>query len=162
MRNIVGITLIAIGAFTAGARPVIARTAPAQSTVMGSDASGSAEEEIKKEELKRADLIVHEKWDEYEKYLADDYTRISSGGTLEDKKEVMAGFRSGPRKVIVREPEDLHVRIYGETAILQGQRTSWVREAGRVNTRRERFTEVLIKRDGQWMLVAEHETNVGK
>lgn len=163
MRNSVGLTLFALLlSVCAKASPANTQSAPDQSTSRSQDASSIAEDEIKKEELKRADLIVHDKWDEYETYLAPDYTRVSSDGTLNNRKEVMSGFRDGPKKIIVREPDDLLVRMYGETAILQGQRTSWVRESGRVKTRRERFTEVLVKRDGRWLVVAEHETTVGK
>lgn len=109
-----------------------------------------------------ADLIVRGDWDEYEKYLVADYTRVAADGKLENKDEVMSGFRKGPRKIIVMEPEDLHVRTYGEAAVLQGRVTTSVRESAHVNTRNERVTEVFVRQDGQWRMAAEQESAMGK
>jgi ketosteroid isomerase-like protein len=125
-------------------------------------ADASAEDELKSLELKLADLIVRGDWDEYEKYLAADYTRVAGDGKLENRDEVMSNFRKGPRKIIVMEPEDLRVRIYGDAAVMQGHVTTSVRESGHVNTRNERFTGVFVRQDGQWRMAAEHETAVGK
>jgi len=63
--------------------------------------NANTEDEIKALEKKFADLIVHDGWDEYEKRLAPEYTRTGSDGKLEKKEDAMAGFRKGPRKVIV-------------------------------------------------------------
>ena|SRR5271157_1501356 len=122
----------------------------------------NVEEELKTFEVKLADLIVRGDWDEYEKHLAADYTRVAADGKLENKGEVMSAFRKGPRKIIVMEPEDLHLVIYGEAAVMQGHVTTSVRESGHVNTRNERFTEVFVRQDGQWRMAAEHETAMGK
>ena len=56
------------------------------------------------------------------------------------------------------EPENLRVRTYGDSAILQGERTTSVREAGRVSSNKVRFTEVFVERDEAWYMAAEHET----
>jgi ketosteroid isomerase-like protein len=137
-------------------------TAIAQSPAPRSEAPASAEEEIKTLELKLADLIVHGQWDEYEKHLTSDYTHVATNGTLETKDETMAGFRKGPRTIIVMEPEELHARTYGQTAILQGKTTISWREAGRLSTKVERSTQVFVKQEGQWLLATEHETMLGK
>jgi ketosteroid isomerase-like protein len=57
---------------------------------------------------------------------------------------------------------DQRVRFYADTAISSEEFTVSVREAGQVKTRRLRMTDVLVKRDGQWYLAAEHATAVGK
>ena len=152
---IVSLTLILI---LIGASP----TAIAQSPAPRSEASASAEEEIKALELKLADLIIHGQWDEYERHLTSDYTHVATNGVLESKEETMTGFRKGPRTIIVMEPEDLHARTYGQTAIVQGKVTISWREAGRLSTKVERATQVFVKQDGQWFLAAEHETMLGK
>ena len=137
-------------------------TAFAQSPTPRSETSASAEGEIKALELKLGDLIVRGQWDEYEKGLASDYTHVATDGRLENKEETMAGFRKGPRTIIVMEPEDLHARTYGQTAIVQGKITISWREAGRLSTKVERATQVFVKQDSQWYLAAEHETTLGK
>lgn len=124
--------------------------------------NANTEDEIKALEKKFADLIVHDGWDEYEKRLAPEYTRTGSDGKLEKKEDAMAGFRKGPRKVIVMEPEELRVQVYTDTAVLQGMETIWVRELGRVSTKHERFMKVFVRRDGEWYLATEQATATGK
>ena len=147
----------------AGLGTISAQSAPiaTQSAASHSDNSNS-EEIIKALELKLAQWIVQGNWDEYEKQLMSDFTRISADGKFADKKSVLSEFREGPRKIIVMEPEELHIRIYGDSAILQGRLTTSVRDAGRLSTRKERFTEVFVKQDGQWLLASEQETSMGK
>lgn len=140
----------------------VSQSAPEPSNPVRPVTSAQADEEIKALELKLANLIVHADWDEYEKLLGPDYTRVAYNGMFEDKKATMSSFRNGPRQYVVMEPEDLRVRTYGETAVLQGKLTISVRESGRLSSKVERFTQVFVKRDGRWFLTAEQETAVGK
>jgi len=160
MRTISGVILLLVSILASIA--AIAQSAPPQPAAAGPGGVAQADEEIKALEAKLVNLIVHGDWDEYEKLLVTDYTGIAYNGKLENKEATMSSFRDGPRKIIVLEPEDLRVRTYGETAILQGQLTIWARESGRVGTKIERFTEVFVRRDGQWRLAAEQETPTGK
>ena len=129
-----------------------------------SDPNPVAEGEIKALELKLAELIVHGDWDEYEKRLASDYLHTRDSGHVESKDEALASLRDVKRKIIVMEmePADLAIRIYGETAVSNAEFTTSVRESGQVKTRRTRQTDVFVKRDGQWYLIAEKGTTIGK
>jgi hypothetical protein len=128
------------------------------------DANPVAEGEIKALELKLAGLVVHGDWDEYEKHLASDYLHTRDNGHVESKDEALASLRDVKRKTIVMEmePADLAVRIYGDTAVSNAEFTTSVRESGQVKTRRTRQTDVFVKRDGQWYLIAEQGTTIGK
>src|ERR1700694_892846 len=128
------------------------------------DANPVAESEIKALELKLAELIVHADWDEYEKHLASDYLHTRDNGHVESKDEALASLRDVKRKIIVMEmePADLAIRIYGDTAVSNAEFTTSVRESGQVKTRRTRQTDVFLKRDGQWYLIAEQGTMIGK
>jgi hypothetical protein len=136
----------------------------AQQAGMHADANPAAEGEIKALEMKLAELIVHGDWDEYEKHLASDYLHTRDSGHVESKDEALASLRDVKRKIIVMEmePADLAIRIYGETAVSNAEFTTSVRESGQVKTRRTRQTDVFVKRDGQWYLIAEQGTNIGK
>jgi hypothetical protein len=129
-----------------------------------SDANPVAEGEIKALELKLAELIVHGGWDEYEKHLASDYLHTRDNGHVESKDEALASLRDVKRKIIVveMEPADLAIRIYGDTAVSNAEFTTSLRESGQVKTRRTRQTDVFVKRDGQWYLIAEQGTMIGK
>jgi hypothetical protein len=128
------------------------------------DANPVAEGEIKALELKLAELIVHGDWDEYEKHLASDYLHTRDNGHVESKDEALASLRDVKRKIIVMEMEqaDLAMRIYGDTAVSNAEFTTSVRESGQIKTRRTRQTDVFVKRDGQWYLIAEQGTTIGK
>jgi len=128
------------------------------------DANSAAEGEIKALELKLAELIVHGDWDEYEKHLASDYLHTRDNGHVESKDEALASLRDVKRKIIVMEmePADLAIRIYGDTAVSNAEFTTSARENGQVKTRRTRRTDIFVRRDGQWRLVAGQETVIGK
>jgi len=128
------------------------------------DANPAAESEIKALELKLAELIVHGDWDEYEKHLASDYLHTRDNGHVESKDKALGSLRDVKRKIIVMEmePADLAIRIYGDTAVSNAEFTTSARENGQVKTRRTRRTDIFVKRDGQWRLVARQDTVIGK
>jgi ketosteroid isomerase-like protein len=139
-------------------------TLAAQQPSVHGDVNPAAEGEIKALESKLAELIVHADWDEYAKHLASDYLHTRANGIVENKDEALAGLRDVRRKVIFMEadPADLAIHIYGDTAISNAEVTVTVRESGQVKTLHTRVTDVFVKRDGQWWLVAQQGTTIGK
>jgi len=136
----------------------------AQQPGVHADANPVAEGEIQALELKLAGLIVRGEWDEYARHLASDYLHTRDNGYVEGKDEAMASLRDVKRKIIVMEmePADTEIRIYGDTAVSSAEFTTSVRESGQVKTRRTRRTDVFVKRDGQWCLVAGQGTTIDK
>jgi len=128
------------------------------------DANPAVKGEIKALELKLAELIVRADWDDYEKHLASGYLHTRDNGHVESKDEAMANLRDVKRKIIVMEmePADTEIRIYGDTAVSNAEFTTSARETGQVKTRRTRRTDIFVKRDGQWCLVAGQDTIIGK
>ena len=156
MRTIFGIILLTGSFFVP--LPTAAQATPATVSPQSVSTSGKPEEQIEALEKKLAGLIVSANWTEYAKHVGSDFTHIDSNGNLETREEWLKNYKNGPRKVVVMEPENLMVRTYGDTAILQGERTASVREAGRVSSNKVRFTEVFVERDGEWYMAAEQET----
>jgi ketosteroid isomerase-like protein len=138
--------------------------AVSQGSDLKADANPAVEAEIKALELKLTELIVSAGWDEYAKHLASDYLRTRENGQVENKDETMASLRDVKRNVIVMEmePSTLAIRIYGDAAISSAEFTIRVRESGQVKSRRTRHTGAFVKRDGEWRLVAEQATLIGK
>jgi hypothetical protein len=136
----------------------------AQQPAVRADANPSAESEIKELESKLAAWIVRGTWDEYLQHLAADYVHTGYSGKVENKEEAMAALRDEHRKIIIMElePADQRVRVYGETAIFNAECTISVRESGQVKSRRIRLTDVFVRRDSQWYLVAGQSTPIGK
>ena len=128
---------------------------------MRADANPAAEEEVKKLEMDLAQRIVKGDWDQYAAQLMDDFEKNTAGG-LQDKATVMKELRSPDAKILDLSPEELEVRVYGETAIVTGHFTLVERRNGRVDTFFTREMDVFLKRNGRWMLAAEQATSVGK
>ena len=128
------------------------------------DTNPEADAEIKSLQSKMAQWIVHGEWDEYARQLAPEYLHTGYSGQVESKEEVMTALRDERRRIIVMEvePSDQRVRIYGDTAVSNTEVTISVRESGQLRTRRLRMTNVFIRREGQWYLVAEQATSIGK
>jgi len=154
MRKIFAITLLLASSMTLAAQQPAVRT----------DANPAAEAEIKAMELKKAELIVRADWDEYAKNLASDSFYTRENGTVENKDEALASLRDIKRKIIVMEmePADLTIHIYGDTAVSSAKFTVTVRDSGQVKSRLSRMTDVYVKRDGQWYLVAGQSTTISK
>jgi uncharacterized protein (TIGR02246 family) len=127
------------------------------------DSNSVAEAEVKVFVAKMAERIVKGDWDAYAQRLAPDYLHTGYDATVENKDQALASLRDPKRKIIVMEMEpEQRIRFYGDTAISSAEFTISVREAGQVKTRRLRMTDVLVKRDGEWCLAAEHATAIGK
>lgn len=129
---------------------------------MRADGNSAAEDEVKKAEMDLAQMSVHADWDQYAAHLMDDYAASDRNGVVQDKVAIMAKMRSGQEKILDLAPEELKVRVYGDTAIVTGHFTLVQRRNGRVDTFFARQTDVFLKRGGHWLLAASHATNVGK
>ncbi len=128
---------------------LVATCAAAAAVTLSADRNDAAEAEIKALEMHLAGLLVNGDFDEYEQFLASDYTRISAQGVVETREQVMAAFRASPRGGSM-EPTDLTVKVYGDAAILTGKLT--ITSASGV--RQSRFRKVFIHREGRWFLVS--------
>jgi hypothetical protein len=136
----------------------------AQQPDMHADANTVAETEIKNLELKLAELVIRGEWDEYAKNLSSDYLHTRENGHVENKDEALASLRDVKRKIIVMEMEHANaaIRIYRDTAVANAEFTITVRDSGQVKARVIRQTDVFVKCDGQWWLIAEQDTTIGK
>ena len=91
---------------------------------------------------------------EMDRLLADDYVGISSNGTIENKAQALAQRRAGTVRITKLDISDIHVRIYGDTAVVTSQ-------AELVGTNGEsdisgqyRYTRVYNHRLGKWKIVS--------
>ena len=57
---------------------------------------------------------------------------------------------------------DLKVHIYGEAAVVTGRNDVKFKKGGKAEQVEVRFTDVFVKRDGRWQVVATQGTKVGK
>ena len=87
------------------------------------------------------------------KIVADDFIGTTFSGNVVSKDDVapQSGGGSFPDATV----QDLHVRVYGDTAVAIGALAFKSNQLGTL-----RFTEVWAKRPGGWQMVAAHLSRV--
>jgi len=131
---------------------VLALPLPAQKSNIRADDNPEAVESAKRFELELCDLIVRGDWNRYASRLTDDYTRIQAGN-VQNKEEVLKEFRTSSTRTISMVPEQMDVRIYGDTAIMIIQvRLREQAPDGHEIDHRGRAAKMFIRRNGKWLL----------
>lgn len=73
------------------------------------------------------------------------------------KEELIRAVVSGPDTVESAGNEDMRAYVYGNTAVVTGWLVMRGRGAGGPFTRRFRYTDTWLKRDGRWRVIAAHD-----
>ena len=91
----------------------------------------------------------------------DDFTYTNTKGEIHTKAELIGDVTSGRLTYNTLVHSDVHVRVYGDTAILTGRSASVYVEDGKEGGRTpRRYMNIFIRKNGQWRLVARQETPV--
>lgn len=125
-----------------------------------------SDEEIKKELLKFEDernaAILKHDTAVLDRMYADGIVWIMSNGDLLTKAQVLANIGSGNQLLSSIQHSDRHLHVYGNTVVLTAQSVSRERYKGKDVTIPRRFTNVYVKRNGQWMVVSHSVTFIVK
>lgn len=89
--------------------------------------------------------------------LADDWTVTHINAQIITKAQALEMCRTGP--AVTTSVDQLAVRVYGDTAIVTG-RTRGTAESTPPQTVVLRFTDVVVRRNDRWIVVASHATQV--
>jgi ketosteroid isomerase-like protein len=96
-----------------------------------------------------------------DKLYADEYFSTDSEGVIitkaQDLAQVKASSTASPFAL-----SDMKVRVYGDTAVVTGVNTVHWTVNGKERLGPIRFTDVFVKRDGRWQVVASHGSKVAK
>lgn len=92
-------------------------------------------------------------------HIAPEWSVTHIGGELLRREEVLRMCRAPDTRVASMESDDLEVRVFGAAAVATGRTTATT--AGEApQTMVLRFTDVFVHRDGRWLVVASHATQV--
>jgi len=93
---------------------------------------------------------------------ADDIMVTAPIGICVDKPAVMTEIRQAAEKAVVDryDKDDVKVRAYGDTAVSSYRMTSEATFEGTQIKRSLCITNVWMKRDGQWQIVARHTASL--
>jgi len=138
------------GAGGAMAQSVAANQSPAADEAPQVD----AEKYIKDSEAAWAESLSTNDASVVKRVLADDCVWILDGRPR-DKAGAIAAAANGPGDFISNHLDYATVRLFGDTAIVQGSDT-WTRQGG--ETGHFIWTDTWIRRNGQWQIVAAQDT----
>lgn len=88
------------------------------------------------------------------KILADDYQIMRPTGRFSTKSEEIAQIKSSKCKVESDHLDEAKVRVFGDVAVFYGWETFVVKCTDKVNTGTYFWSDVWLKRNGQWQAVA--------
>ncbi len=95
----------------------------------------------------------------YSGLLADDWSVIDTNGQILAKEEVLRQlFVAGERKLETMAVDEVKVRLLGETAVVTGRTIATGSFRGTRTKVSLRFTDVFVRRDGRWLIVASQGT----
>lgn len=98
-----------------------------------------------------------------ERVLTPDFTLTLSNGDVSTRADEINDLRSGKVHYDVFENYDMKARLYGDNmAVVLGKTRVKGTSDGTPFDRVVQFTDTLIKRDGQWQLVAGHVSRLEK
>ena len=102
-----------------------------------------------------------------ERILADDYVGVDGRGIVSNKSEEIEEAKAPPAgaptpdRVVTEETiSDMTVRVYGNTAVVNGISTEKVQSKGKEMIIRYRRTTVYVKRDKGWQCVSFHASRI--
>jgi len=116
-------------------------------------AAASAEEDVKAAEHAWLAGITTNNFPQLEKVLADDLYYLHSTGVADTKKSYIESMSSGRQKYAKGHINNLKIRVYGNTAVINGDANFEFVTAGKPGKARLLYTHVFVKNAKGWQLV---------
>ncbi|MFP5264994.1 MAG: DUF4440 domain-containing protein [Blastocatellia bacterium] len=118
----------------------------------------AAEQELLKVERAWLDAYLNRDAAAMEQIESDDFTITHADGRVITRAEEIANLKKAPAgdSSVSFSTENTRVRLYGDTAILTGVFVYKSKDS----TERSRYTDVYVKRNGRWQVVASHLTRL--
>jgi ketosteroid isomerase-like protein len=99
----------------------------------------------------------------FERVEADEFIFTDSGGGITTKKEDLESVKAPANpdsKLLSYEVDEMKVMLYGKTAVVTGRSTLKGVNKGQEWTGQSRFTDVFVRRDNRWQIVAGHSSRI--
>ena len=123
-------------------------------------ATGRDEQEVLDRERQRFAAMIRKDAAFLNQVLADDLVYTHSSGNVDTKASFLASLTSGRLAYDAAVPEGLGVRLLGDVAVLTGTAQIRVHVQAKPLHLHIRFTDVYVKRQAGWQMVAWHATRL--
>jgi ketosteroid isomerase-like protein len=152
------------GAFVAGQLLFAQSSTPprqaSNSAPATSPAASKDQDAVRKAETDRFAAMLKADVAALDKLLAEDLTYTHGDGRVIGKAAFLSDFRTGAFKYTTIEPTDVSVRVFGDVAVVTGGAAMHVVNNGAPADIRIRYTDVHVRRNGAWQMVAWEATRL--
>lgn len=131
-------------------------TVDATPAVTAPDSTENVEAEIMKLEKDWVAAIVNKDSEALDRILAPDFNGTSPSGGTFPKDRAIADLKGGAYSVEKMELDEISVNVYGDTAVVFTSQEEKSKYDGKENSGHYHFTNVWVKREGKWQVVASH------
>lgn len=156
--------LLVIAVFTAfcatGNESATSSSTPVAATAQARNET--VEQTIRRLESERSQASLRGDFATLERIVADDFSTVGTSGAVRNKAQWIGDHKSGALKVESQTFADVNVRVYGDAAIITGLMTQKGLDKGKDISGQVRFTRVYVKRNGQWQIVAGHNSRAAQ
>ncbi len=111
---------------------------------------------IRAMETKWADSYKNRQVDVLSSLMSDDYVITMEDGSVFGKVGFISHTAQPSEHVDISEFSDLKVRMHGDAAVVTGSYHEQGQSGGKAYEYRDRMTDLWMKVDGKWKLVASH------
>jgi ketosteroid isomerase-like protein len=94
----------------------------------------------------------------FEKFVADDWIALTPDGKTQTKTERAAEIKAA--HITSATMGDMKVRIFGDTAVVTGSDDEVNEESGKTFSFHYVWTDVFVKRQGEWLAVASQTAEI--
>ncbi|WP_080240603.1 nuclear transport factor 2 family protein [Spirosoma rigui] len=131
--------------------------ATAVRTTMSAD-----EKAVADTERQRFSAQVSKDYAVLEQVLANDLIYTHSNGNSDNKQSYIQSIRDGKSKYDAIDVEELNVRVYGKTAVINGVCMVKAMNNGETINTHLRYTDVYVRNGKQWQMVAWQSLRMAK
>src|ERR1041384_2189081 len=121
----------------------------------------SSEEEIRLVEIEWGEAFEQHDLATLDRLMADDYFLTDPLGIVRSKAETIAAIKRTEVLFQSTHSDDVNVRVNGDTAVVTGRSKFRGRYKGWSMAGQYQYTDVLVKRSGNWKAVGSHITAIG-
>jgi len=100
-------------------------------------------------------------YDLFRRVEAEEFLFTDAKGNVITRADDLAGEKDCKKREATFELSDIHLNVYGDTAVFNAQLAIHRMKDGQPITTNSRFTDVLVWREGRWQLVAGHASRIG-
>ena len=137
-----------------------AQTPAKQPPAAGSGTQAGVEQALTKIEHDVLAALLKKDVAAFGQHFADDAVLFPPDGSPQTKTQLLADLKSGDLAIESSQISDLKVRVYGDAAVVTYITTDKGKYKGTDISGRYRWTDVFVRRDGAWKIVAGQGTPI--